>query len=223
MAGGWTMSMMWMRMPEQSLAGAAAMFAGMWVAMMVAMMLPSSLPMLLLYRRAALFTGARLPTVRTWLLGTGYFAVWLAFGLAAYAIGVALSSWTMRFEWASRAVPVASGAAIAVAGAYQLTTLKTACLNHCRDPLHLVAQHLGDGVRGALALGIQHGAFCAACCWALMLIQLAVGVMNVPAMIGIAGVIALEKLAPRGDITARVVGVVAVVAGVWMIARSLNH
>jgi predicted metal-binding membrane protein len=221
MAGGWTMSMMWMRMPAQSPAVAAATFATMWLAMMVAMMLPSSLPMLLLYRRAALFTGAPHPSLRMWLVGAGYFAVWLAFGLAAYAVGMALSSWIMRFESASRAVPVACGAAIAVSGIYQLTSLKTTWLGHCRDPLHVVAQHLHHGAGGALRFGIHHGASCAACCWALMLIQLAVGVMNVAAMIGIAAVITLEKLAPRGDIIARVVGILAVFAGAWMILHSL--
>jgi predicted metal-binding membrane protein len=220
MPGGWTMSMMWMRMPAQSLAGAAAMFAIMWVAMMVAMMLPSSLPMLMLYHRAAAFARARHAGVSTWLLGTAYFGVWLAFGLVAYAIGLMIASWTMRSEWASRAVPIVSGAAIVMAGIYQLTSAKTACLTHCRDPLHLVAEYLDRGPRGALSLGLHHGAYCAGCCWALMLIQLAIGVMNVGAMIGIAAVIAIEKSAPRGDLVARVVGLAAVAAGMLMVFRA---
>jgi predicted metal-binding membrane protein len=222
MPGGWTMSMMWMRMPGQSRLVAAGMFATMWIAMMVAMMLPSSLPMLLLYRRAAAFASPDMLAMKTWALGVGYFAVWLGFGLAAYVLGTVVSDLTMRSERASLAVPVLSGAAIVAAGVYQLTSWKTACLRHCRDPLHIVARHLNGGVSGALALGVHHGALCTACCWALMVIQLSVGIMSLTAMVAVATVIALEKLLPHGEIIARIIGGGAIVAGVWMVARAVS-
>ena len=219
MPGGWTMSMAWM--PMGAWLESALMFAGMWVAMMVAMMLPSTLPMLLLYRRAARFRGQPHPGALTMLMGAGYFGVWTAFGMVAYGAGFGIALLAMRSEAFSRAVPIASGVALIAAGVYQLTPWKAACLRHCRDPLALVASHMQGGWRGGLRLGIHHGAFCAACCWALMLIQLALGVMNLLVMIGVALVIALEKLLPRGMVVARATGALAVLAGAMIAGRAL--
>jgi len=220
MPGGWQMSMMWMRMPGQSWAAAAALFVAMWAAMMIAMMLPSTMPMLLVFRRAAAFSGERHVGAQTFAIASGYFTVWTLFGCVAYAIGIAIAQAAMGSRAVSHAIPIAVGAALVIAGAWQLTPWKAACLRHCRDPLELVAHHLHGGIRGALRLGIHHGAFCAACCWGLMLIQLALGVMDLRLMIAVAGVIAAEKLLPWGAVVARVVGVVAIVAGVALAVRA---
>lgn len=221
MPGGWTMAMVWMRMPGQTWLGAGAMFAGMWLAMMVAMMLPSSLPMLLLYRRVIAFRGQRHTTLLTMLMASGYFIVWTMFGVIAYGIGVSTAAGAMRSPTFSALIPAGAGAALVVAGIYQLTPWKSACLTHCRDPLELVASHLHTGWRGAVALGVHHGLFCAGCCWALMVMQLAVGVMNLGAMAAIATVIALEKLAARGPLVARVVGLIAIATGIYTLAAGL--
>lgn len=221
MPGNWTMSMMWMVMPGQTWLGAALSFVGMWLAMMIAMMLPSSLPMLLLYRRAAAFQGESHLGAMTFVLGTGYFLVWLLFGVIAYAAGEAVVRTAMASTAVCRAIPVAAGAALIVAGIFQLTPWKSACLRHCRDPLGVVAQHLHGGWRGALRLGVHHGAFCAACCWALMLIQLVLGVMNLSVMVLVGIVIALEKLISRGELVARVSGTMSILGGLALAARSL--
>ena len=213
MPGNWTMSMMWMIMPGQTWITAASAFVGMWLAMMVAMMLPSALPMLLLYRRTTGFCGEPRRNLLTLAVGAGYFLIWTLFGVAAYLSGVAISRVSMTWLEFSRIVPLAAGAALVLAGIYQLTPWKAACLKHCRDPLLLVAHHLHGGYRGALRLGIHHGAFCAACCWGLMLIQLVLGVMNLTVMAIVALVIALEKLLPRGEVVARVTGYGAVLGG----------
>ena len=162
--------------------------------MMVAMMLPSSLPMLLLYRRAAAFRGETHLGLMTFVLGAGYFFVWLLFGVIAYVAGAAVAQAAMASVTVCRVIPLAAGGALVLAGVFQLTPWKSACLRHCRDPLSVVAHHLHAGWRGALGLGIHHGAFCAACCWALMLIQLVLGVMNLNVMVIVGVVIALEKL-----------------------------
>lgn len=219
MPGGWTMSMAWM--PMGSYLQSALMFAGMWVAMMVAMMLPSALPMLVLYRRAVRFRGEAHPGLLTTVMSGGYFGVWSAFGIVAYAAGLAIALLAMRSASFSRAVPIASGGALIAAGIYQLSSWKAACLKHCRDPLVLVAAHVQGGWRGALRLGIHHGAFCAVCCWALMLIQLALGIMDMLVMIAVALIIALEKLLPRGLAVARVTGVAALAGGIALVFRSL--
>src|ERR1700736_4295357 len=91
MPGGWTMSMAWMLMPDQTWLGAAASFLGMWIVMMVAMMLPSLVPMLWRYRRAVGRDGeARLGQL-TALVGLGYFFIWTLFGMVAFPLGVALA------------------------------------------------------------------------------------------------------------------------------------
>jgi predicted metal-binding membrane protein len=222
MPGGWTMSMMWMRMPGQTWAAASTMFVAMWVAMMIAMMLPSALPMLLLYRRVIRFRGEAGVALATWSVGAGYFAIWMGFGLGAYAIGVALTQAAMRSATFSRAMPIVSAAALITAGVYQLTSWKAACLEHCRDPFHLMARHLGrPGWRGALELGLHHGAFCAACCWGLMVVQLVLGVMSLGAMVLVAVVIAAEKLLASGVLIARFAGATAIVAGAGMALRAL--
>jgi len=171
------------------------------------------MPMLLLFRRAAAFRGESHLGRSMFALGCSYFGVWTLFGIAAYLIGALVTRGAMRSADVSRALPLAGGVALCVAGIYQFTPWKSACLKHCRDPLTLVATHLHGGRFGALRLGLHHGAFCAACCWALMLIQLVLGVMNLTVMVAVAVVIALEKLLPHGQWVAKATGVAAIAAG----------
>lgn len=220
MPGGWTMSMVWMPMADQSRAGAATMFATMWLTMMVAMMLPSSLPLLLIYRRVVFFRGDARPATLVWLMAAGYFLVWTTFGVVAYGTGSLIANAAMRSVSISHAVPLAAGLGLIVAGAYQLTSWKAACLSHCRDPFSLIAHHVQRGWRGAIALGAHHGLFCTGCCWALMLMQLVMGVMNIAAMSMIAAVIAMEKTLTRGPLVARAVGIASIAAGVITLART---
>ncbi len=221
MPGNWTMDMMWMVMPGRTWITAALAFAGMWLAMMVAMMLPSALPMLLLYRRAAWFRGESRLAMLTFTLGAGYFLVWTLFGMLAYGAGKTVTHAAMIWPAWSRGIPLATAGALVLAGIYQLTPWKSACLKHCRDPLLLVAHHINRSWRGALRLGIHHGAFCAACCWGLMLIQLVLGVMNLAVMVAVAVVIALEKMLPNGTLVAKVAGYASVLGGVVLAAKSL--
>src|ERR1700676_1241667 len=130
MPGGWTMPMMWMAMPGQSLAGAAIAFLLMWQAMMLAMMLPSSWPTPELYSRVARHTGHRHPMLNTVVAGVGYFTVWGAFGAIAFAAGFEISRATMLSPQLSRWIPVAAGVSLVLAGIWQLTPLKQSCLNH---------------------------------------------------------------------------------------------
>ena len=147
MPGGWTMSMAWMRMPGQTWPGAAASFLGMWVVMMVAMMLPSLIPMLWCYRQAVGRTAAsprlrRLPSSQagetrlgglTALVGVGYFFVWTVFGMAVFPLGATLAAIEMQQPALARAVPIAVGGVILIAGALQFTAWKARQLAWCRE------------------------------------------------------------------------------------------
>jgi predicted metal-binding membrane protein len=219
MPGNWNMPMMWMVMPGQSVLAAARMFLLMWQAMMIAMMLPSSWPMLELYRRTATATGERRPAVQTLVAGAGYFAVWLAFGAVTFALGLWVSREAMDSPALSFRVPAIAGAGLLLAGIYQLSPLKQRCPQHCRSPILFLGHVFRPGYGGAVRVGIIHGAFCAACCWALMLIQMILGLMNLGIMIVVAAVIAIEKLWSRGLVFARLAGIASIAAGIFLLAK----
>jgi predicted metal-binding membrane protein len=222
MPGGWTMPMMWMAMPGKSAWNTTWMFLLMWQAMMVAMMLPSTWPMLELYRRVADFRELPHPSLRVLLVATGYFGVWLGFGVLTFGVGFGISTWAMHSEWISQLVPPTAGLALVLAGIYQLTPLKQACLKHCREPVMYLSHEWRPGLRGAFRLGLHHGAFCTACCWALMLIQMILGAMNLVVMIVIAAIIGIEKLWKRGPALSRAVGVCTIVAGIALLVTSVR-
>jgi len=208
MPGGWTMSMMWMRMHGQTWFVWATSFLFMWLAMMVAMMIPSALPMFLKTRRK----GAALCY-----MACGYFTIWLAAGVGIYVLGVAFMAIAMQSELFSRIIPIFSGASLIAAGAIQFTRWKMTHLLRCRSPFGcaIVCPQLETSFR----LGCKQGAACCVCCAAPMTIQLTLGIMNPLVMTVVAIVIAAEKLLPRPEITARAVGIAAILAGVAITIR----
>lgn len=219
MAGGWTMSMAWMRMPGQTWPGAAASFLGMWFVMMVAMMLPSLVAMLSHYRQVVGTRGeARLGRL-TALVGAGYFAVWTGFGLALFPLGVELARVAMQQPALARAMPIAAGTVVLIAGALQLTRWKARHLACCREaPVRgsAVSADAGAAWRHGLRLGLD----CGYCCSGLTAILLALGVMDLRAMAAVGAAITAERLLPSGERIARVTGAIALAAGLFLIARA---
>jgi predicted metal-binding membrane protein len=219
MPGGWAMSMAWMRMPGQTWLGAAASFLGMWIVMMVAMMLPSLVPMLWRYRKAVGRTGDTRLGWLTALVGAGYFFVWTVFGLAGFPLGVALAALEMQLPALARAVPIAVGVVVLIAGALQFTAWKARHLACCREApgrSHTLQADASTAWRHGLRLGLH----CSYCCFGLIAILLVIGVMDLRAMAVVAAAIAVERLAPAGERVARATGAVAVGAGLFMIAQA---
>ncbi len=219
MPGGWTMSMAWMRMPGQTWLGAAASFLGMWVVMMVAMMLPSLVPMLWRYRQALVRTSETRLGPSTALVGVGYFFVWTVFGMAAFPVGVALAAAEMQAPALARAVPVAVGVVLVIAGALQFTAWKARHLTCCRESPG-PGRTLPAGAGAAWRHGLRHGLHCSRCCFGLMASLLVIGVMDLRAMVVVAAAITAERLAPAGERVARAIGAVVVGAGIFVIARA---
>lgn len=180
-------------------------FLGFWIVMMAAMMLPSVAPVGQLYVktiRTASAGPARL--ARTAALLSGYLGAWAAFGVLVYLAVVGAERLLGRSPGAG---PWVAAALLGLCGAYQLTTLKERCLSHCRSPLGFLL-HFG-GYRGRLRdvrVGLYHGAYCVGCCWSLMVVFVAVGVMNVPWMAGLAVLILLEKTWKHGRGLGRLFG-----------------
>ena len=180
--------------------GGLAWFTGVWVTMTAAMMLPSTAPMVVAVGAASEGRGGGRPPrpVVVALFVAGYVGVWTAYGLAAYGVFRLVAAHPPGFLAWDRAGPWVAGAAVAAAGAYQLTPLKRACLRHCRTPLHFVMHRWRPGPAGAVAMGLEHGAWCVGCCLGLMLALFAVGVMSVAWMALVALVIFAEKVLPAG-------------------------
>jgi predicted metal-binding membrane protein len=219
MPGGWTMSMAWMRMPGQTWPGSAASFLGMWVVMMVAMMLPSLVPMLWRYRQAVgRPREARLGRLTT-LVGLGYFFVWSVFGLAIFPPGVALAAVVMQRPAVARAVPIAVGVVVLIAGCLQLTAWKARHLACCREAPGR-GRTLPADAGSAWLHGLRLGLHCTECCIGFIAILLVIGVMDLRAMAVVAAAITVERLAPAGERVARVIGGVVVGAGLFLIAQA---
>jgi predicted metal-binding membrane protein len=221
MPGGWTMSMAWMRMTGQTWPAAAATFLLMWVVMMVAMMLPCLLPTLWRYRQAVDTRGETYPGRLPALLGVGYFVAWTVFGMAAFPLGVVLAAVEMRQPALARAVPIAVGVVVLIAGALQFTAWKARHLACCREApgrARTLPAHAGTAWRYGLRLGLH----CSFCCAGLMAILLGLGVMDLRAMAVVAAAITVEHLAPAGERVARAVGAVIVGVGLFLIARAVG-
>jgi predicted metal-binding membrane protein len=219
--GGWQMSMVWMAMPGATLWTTASMFLVMWQAMMIAMMLPSTWPMLELYHRVVVSMGRKRPGLALTVAAAGYFTVLLAFGVVVFAVGYSVSEAAMKSTAVGRALPFAAGILLILAGAYQVTAFKRACLTHCRSPLSFLGHAWKPGLSGAFRVGLHHGAYCAGCCGALMAMQTVLGIMNLAVMILIAAVIALEKLWKRGPLIANLAGAASAAFGLYLVIRTI--
>jgi predicted metal-binding membrane protein len=115
--------------------------------------------------------------------------------------------------------PALAAAVLVLAGVYQLTPQKRACLRVCRSPLSYLLQHWRPGTAGALGLGVRHGLYCIGCCWALMLLLFAGGVMNLWVIVGVTAVVLAEKLLPFGERTALVSGLALLGLAAWTLLR----
>ena len=217
--GGGMTSMAWMPMCGQSWIAAAGSFLGAWTLMMAAMMLPSLVPMLWRYRQAVPETRETRLGPLTALVGAGYFVVWTLLGIAVYPLGVAVAAVEMELPAVARAAPIALGGVVLLAGAFQLSTWKARELACCRE-LPGRGCTLPADAGSAWRHGLRLGLHCAWCCAGLMTILLVVGVMDLRAMAVVAAAITAERLVPAGERIARAVGVVAVGAGLFLIARA---
>ncbi len=190
----------------------------MWAAMMVAMMLPSALPTIFIFHRAARNDPqVRSPGRRMLSFAAGYIVAWSGFSVSASLLQWGLAEAALLSPMMVSASPWLGGAILVVAGVYQWTPLKYACLRHCRSPLAFLAEHWRPGMPGALQLGLRHGLYCVGCCWALMLLLFVGGVMSLLWIGGITAFVLLEKLAPHGVQGGRLSGLALVLVGAWVL------
>jgi predicted metal-binding membrane protein len=212
-----------MGMPEMAAWGPAelAMLFIMWSVMMVGMMVPSAAPLMLLvlgvYRRRA---GSGTMALGA-LFVCGYLLAWIGFSGIAAAVQLLMHQAALLSpQMASRSAP-AAGVILIVAGLYQWLPIKNACLAHCRSPLTFLTEHWREGPAGAFSMGATHGLYCVGCCWALMALLFVVGVMNLLWVAAIAAFVLVEKLTALGPRLGRSAGVLLIIWGGYVLARSL--
>ena len=222
-------------MPSMSVAEMAAMMSpdfapwsrghflfifAMWAVMMVGMMLPSVTPMLLIYARLAQKSSTMMFASTTW-FAAGYLLAWTGFSLLATLAQYGLEYLALLSPMMQSADGMFGGGVLVVAGLYQWTPLKSACLSQCRAPLSFVQRHGGfrPGRPQALRLGLLHGGTCVGCCWALMALLFVGGVMNIFWIAGLMIFLLAEKILPGGRMLSRIAGVVAIAAGLWVFVR----
>lgn len=206
-------------MPQMQ-AWSAAMFTFMfvmWFVMMVAMMLPSAAPMILTFaaiqRRRQSQGGAMVPTG---IFIAGYLLVWAAFSLLATSAQYGLERAALVSPMMGKAAPWLGAVLLVGAGLFQFAPLKDVCLDKCRTPIGFIMTEWRDGARGALVMGLRHGAFCTGCCWALMALLFVGGVMNLLWVAVLALFVLIERVLPAGGRLGKAGGVLLVAWGAWI-------
>jgi predicted metal-binding membrane protein len=202
-------------------AGGFTIVALMWGAMTLAMMLPSASPLIFTYAEIA-DTAARKGEriVSPFMLAAGYTLVWFGFAAAATLAQFVFSRAALLDAGMASASGLFSGAIFIGAGAYQFSALKHACLTQCQHPFPFFFAHWATTPRGVFRLGVKQGLYCLGCCWAMMLVMFAVGVMNVIWMAGLGALMTMEKIGTGRRLT-HMVGTASIAIGVAFVLSAL--
>ena len=196
----------------------------MWWVMMIAMMIPSASPMILLYARVVRHnqpkadSAAIVPTAN---FAAGYLAAWLLFSIAAVFL-----QWLLEYSGLLHGMKMwstsytLSGLLLIAAGIYQLSSLKAACLRHCRSPVEFISSHWRQGPGGAFRMGTDHGFYCIGCCWSLMALLFVGGAMNLIWIAGLGFLVLLEKTAPAPKLIGRLIAVVLIATGLLLLSAN---
>ncbi|MBB3318232.1 MULTISPECIES: DUF2182 domain-containing protein [unclassified Rhizobium] len=189
----------------------------MWWLMMVAMMVPSAAPTVLLYGALQRERGAGPPLEFL----AGYLAIWALFSFAATIIQAILGAGGMISVMYMSLATAFMGAVVLIgAGLFQLSPLKSVCLDHCRSPVASLTKHRRTGRAAAFRMGLLHGRYCLGCCWALMALLFVGGIMNIWWIAAITAYIAVEKLAPGGKWVSRIMGGALIVCGLVLLLKT---
>ncbi len=218
MYGPMTGASYWMMTPSWDAAHLVLLWM-MWAVMMIGMMLPSAAPTILIYGLAVRRRYGHAATRLIYLLALGYVTIWSLFGVLATALQRVLGGLFLLSPMMETTSPAIGAALLLVAGVYQLTPLKQTCLTACQSPFGFLLSRWRDGSGGAFRMGVEHGLYCLGCCWALMLLLFAGGVMNLAVIAALTVFVVCEKLGLLGRQGARISGVLLLACGVWMIMR----
>jgi predicted metal-binding membrane protein len=185
------------------------------------MMLPSAAPMILTFATINRQKRRRgQPFVPTMVFSSGYLIAWGVFGIFATLADWGSERAALISPLTGKLTPILGAVVVTAAGIYQLTPLKSVCLTHCRSPFNFVLNHWRAGITGALRMGVEHGLYCLGCCWFLMALLFAAGIMSPLWMAVITVFVLVEKLFPAGQWIARVSGVAMLGVGVFLLTQA---
>ena len=190
----------------------------MWVIMMIGMMTPSAAPMILLYSHAQRKRAtSKNPFIPTAAFFSGYIVVWSFFSIVATILQMGLEHAALLSPMMMSSSAFLTGFILITAGVYQWTPVKNACLTRCREPVWFLSTIWRDGPSGAFTMGLIHGAFCLGCCWMLMLLLFAGGIMNLLCIVLLTVLVLLEKVSRVGQAIGKFSAVVLIVLGVFVL------
>jgi len=186
----------------------------MWSVMMIGMMSATAFPVLSLFSSMQKNRTGHALHKTVLLFGLGYLIMWVGFSVVAAFAQWGLHEAALLSPKMATTSSVLGGAVLLLAGAYQLTPTKGACLRQCQSPLGFLMTNWREGARGALVMGLKHGKYCLGCCWALMCVLFVVGVMNLAWVVALTAFILIEKFGRSGSYVARLGGVAMIAAGI---------
>jgi predicted metal-binding membrane protein len=190
----------------------------MWAIMMVAMMLPSALPMILMHQVIAARRQPQLNTSQcNWIFTLGYILAWTLFSAGATLLQWLLQQNALLTPMLEPGSIALSALILMAAGIYQWLPIKNNCLAKCRAPVEYLTTHWRNGLAGSLSMGLQHGLYCLGCCWVLMLLLFAGGVMNLRLVAAIALFVLLEKVLPAALPLSKLSGFLLILAGAYLL------
>ena len=191
----------------------------MWGAMVLAMMLPTAGPMILTYAEIAdTAAGKGERVVSPLVLAAGYAAIWLGFAIAATVLQIALTRAELLDN--TKAGMLLAGAIFMIAGGYQFSALKHACLSKCQRPFPFFFANWTEETQGVFRLGLRQGVYCLGCCWAMMLVMFAVGAMNIIWMAALGILMTIEKMTGTRRFS-HAVGAALLAIGLTLVASSI--
>src|SRR5258708_3492868 len=196
----------------------ATLFLAIWVVMMIAMMFPTVAPMILVFVRVQRDRNSgRWPSVSTWIFVGAYLLIWTIFGVLAYLGALVASELAQQIPWIMMNAARIGGGILVLTGLYQFTPLKRVCLAKCCTPLDFISGRWRDGYTGAFRMGLEHGIYCLGSNWLLFVLLFPLGIMNIAVMAVLTVLIFAEKMFPRGERIAQVVGLALILYGALVI------
>jgi len=155
--------------------------------------------------------------VPTWVFVGAYLLIWTLFGVLAFVGAVMAERLAQQVPWLMANAARIGGGVLVLAGLYQLTPLKRACLAKCRTPLDFVLTSWRDGYTGSFRMGLEHGIYCFGCCWLLFVIFFPLGMLNVAAMAVVTLLIFAEKSFPLGQRIAQLAALALIAYGALVV------
>jgi len=187
----------------------------MWFLMSIAMMSPTIIPTLKTYEDI-LESGGKRENSFWWFI-TGFLSIWMIFSILMSLTQVFLGRLYLLNDQGAFVSSLISSGFLVLAGLYQLSSYKEACLIKCQSPFTFFLQNWKSGNSGSFNMGVSIGLFCLGCCWALMALAFVGGVMNLAFMAIMTFFMMLEKIPDYGKYISKPLSLILIGSGTVLV------